>query len=132
MRILLWILNSLLAVVFLFSGGSKIVQSREAVVASGQLWAEMFPGPVVTLIGVLEVLGALGLILPLATGIARILTPIAAVCLVLTMIGAMITHLSLGEPVVGNIVLGVLAAASAVLSFRRIHDLRSASASATG
>ena len=60
-------------------------------------WSTHAPTPIVRLVGILELAGALGLILPAATKIAPWLTPLAAVGLVLAMIGAVITHLRLNE-----------------------------------
>ncbi len=79
----LWIVQGLLALIFLFSGGMKLVLPLEALTAQMPL-----PGLFVRFIGVAEVLGAIGLILP---GLLRIrpgLTPLAAAGLVLIMIGA--------------------------------------------
>jgi uncharacterized membrane protein YphA (DoxX/SURF4 family) len=81
--LLLWIVQGLLALIFLFAGGMKLVTPLEELTAQMPL-----PGPFVQFIGVAEVLGALGLILP---GLLRIrpgLTPLAAAGLVLIMIGA--------------------------------------------
>ena len=75
-------------------------------------YVEDFSPGVIRLIGILEILAAIGLILPALTGILPILTPLAAVGLVLTMIGAMITHLRRGEraAIIMNLVLLALAA----------------------
>ncbi|WDG18187.1 DoxX family protein [Microbacterium sp. Clip185] len=69
--------------------------------------------------GVVEVLGAVGLILPPLTGIAPILAPIAAIGLVLVQLGAVVFHLRRGEAKVVpmNLVLLMLAVAAAVLGF---------------
>lgn len=56
-------------------------------------WVNDFPGWQIKVIGVLQVLAAIGLIVPQITGIAPVLTPLAAVGLILTMIGAMVVHL---------------------------------------
>lgn len=93
MNIALWIVAGLLAVAFLASGGMKLVQPREKLVAAGQGYAEVFSGGAVKAIGVLEVLAGVGLILPAALDIAPVLVPLAAVGLVLLMIGAMVFHL---------------------------------------
>jgi uncharacterized membrane protein YphA (DoxX/SURF4 family) len=111
MQIFLWIVAGLLALAFLAAGGMKLTQPREKLAAS-MAWVEDFNAPMIKLIGGLEVLAAIGLILPAATGIAPILTPLAAVGLVLVMIGAIITHLRRGEyqMIVANAVLLILAA----------------------
>ena len=69
------------------------------------------------LIGAAEVLGAIGIVLPALTGIAPILSPIAASALALVMIGAIVVHRRRNENPIVNIVLLILAGASAVLGF---------------
>jgi hypothetical protein len=88
----LWIVQGLLALLFLFAGGMKLVQPIEALTAQTPL-----PGLFVRFIGVAEVLGAIGLILPGLLGIRPGLTPLAAVGLVLIMIGAIVFTLAGGE-----------------------------------
>ncbi|WUI51786.1 DoxX family protein [Streptomyces sp. NBC_00414] len=82
----------MLAAVFLFSGATKLPQSREQLIASGLGLYEGRPPGVIKALGVLEVLAAIGLILPVATGVAPILVPLAATGLVVTMAGAMVVH----------------------------------------
>ena len=93
MNIALWIVAGLLAVAFLASGATKLAQSREKLVASGMGALEDLSVGTIKAIGTLEVLAAVGLILPAALDIAPVLVPLAAVGLVLLMVGAMITHL---------------------------------------
>jgi uncharacterized membrane protein YphA (DoxX/SURF4 family) len=111
MNVFTWVLQVALAVAFGFSGVMKVSQPR-AKLATNMAWVEDFSDQNVKLIGGLEVLAALGLVLPAWTGIAPVLTPIAAAGLVLIMIGAGITHLRRGEanqlPI--NLVLLALAA----------------------
>ena len=111
MQVFLWIVAGLLALAFLAAGAMKLTQPRDKLAAS-MGWVEDFNAPTVKLIGGLEVLAAIGLILPALTGIAPILTPLAATGLVLVMIGAIITYLRRGEPqvIVANVVLLLLAA----------------------
>lgn len=115
MNIALWIVQGLLAVAFLMAGGMKLSQPKEKL-APRMAWVEDFSQNTIRVIGLLEVLGAIGLILPLALSIWPRLTGIAAVGLVLTMIGAVITHIRRGEMqmVVPPAVLGLLAAFVAV------------------
>jgi uncharacterized membrane protein YphA (DoxX/SURF4 family) len=90
MNVALWIIQVLLALLFLFAGGTKLVMSLEAMRAMGSPNQILLPGLLIRLIGVCEVLGALGLILP---GLLRIrpgLTPLAAAGLVIVMIGAVV------------------------------------------
>src|SRR5687768_718866 len=89
MTYVLWIVQVLLALVFLFSGGVKLVTPLEELTAQTPL-----PGWFVRFIGVAEVLGAIGLILP---GLLRVrpgLTPLAAAGLVIIMIGATVLTLA--------------------------------------
>jgi uncharacterized membrane protein YphA (DoxX/SURF4 family) len=112
MNIVLWIVAAVLALAFLAAGLMKITQPKEKLAASGMGWTEGFGSGAVKAIGVAEVAGALGLVLPALTGIAPFLVPTAAAGLVLLMIGAAITHLKRGEAqmVLVNVVLGALAA----------------------
>ena len=86
MPIVLWIIQALLALVFLYSGGKKLIRSNEQIRALP--WARDLSIALVRGIGVLEVLGAIGLILPVVTGILPWLTPLAAAGLVVLMLGA--------------------------------------------
>ena len=111
MNIALWIIQGLLALAFLMAGGMKASQAKEKL--AGQMpWVNDFSAGTVKVIGLLEVLGAIGLVAPMATGILPWLTPIAAGGLVLTMLGAMATHLRRGEnqAIIANLVLLLLAA----------------------
>jgi len=92
MNIALWIIAGLLAIAFLASGAMKLIQPKEKLSASGFGWVEDFSAGTVKAIGALEVLAAAGLILPAALDIAPVLVPLAAVGLVLLMVGAFITH----------------------------------------
>jgi hypothetical protein len=83
MTYVLWIVQGLLAALFLFTGGMKLALPIEELTAQVPL-----PGPFVRFIGVAEVLGALGLVLPGLTGIRPGLTPLAAAGLVIIMAGA--------------------------------------------
>ncbi len=98
MNLTLWIVAGLLAVAYLIGGGGKLIMPKEKIAATpGGGWVEDFDGGTVKAIGALEVLAAVGLILPAALGTAPVLVPLAAVGLVLLMIGAIITHLTRRE-----------------------------------
>ncbi|ASW88138.1 DoxX family protein [Mycobacterium intracellulare] len=117
MNIALWAVQGLLAFAYLVAGGLKVVRPREQLVASGRLdWMKDHSDAAVKAVGAVEIVGALGVILPEATGIARILTPIAAVGLVIVQIGAMRVHLTCNErePLPINVILLLLAAFVAV------------------
>lgn len=112
MNIGLWVAQGLLAFVYLAAGGLKVVRSRQKLVATGRLdWMKDHSDAAVKAVGAVEILGALGVILPEALGIARILTPIAAAGLVIVQIGAMRVHLTRNErqPLPINVVLLLLA-----------------------
>lgn len=96
MNIVLWVVQILLALAFLLAGSMKASQPIEKLRKNMAWTAQTSPG-IVRLIGVLEVLGALGLILPAVTHILPWLTPVAAIGLALTMIGAAILHIRLKE-----------------------------------
>ena len=85
-------------------------------------WAEDFSDAQVQLIGAAEVAGAVALVIPAATGIAAVLTPAAAAGLALIMGGAVMTHLQRGESPAPALVLGLLAALAAYLTFRRYRQ----------
>jgi len=82
----LWIIQILLALIFLFAGGTKLVMPAAQLTAQTPL-----PAAFLRFIGVAEIAGALGLILPGALRIRPGLTPLAAACLTIIMIGATVT-----------------------------------------
>jgi uncharacterized membrane protein YphA (DoxX/SURF4 family) len=88
MNIVLWIIQVLLALLFLFAGGTKLVLPIEVLNSMGSPNQVHLPGLLIRLIGVFEVLGGLGLILPALLRIKPSLTPLAAAGLVIIMIGA--------------------------------------------
>lgn len=96
MNLLLWILAILLAVVFVFSGAAKLVTPREKQTERTP-YVEDFPHSVIQGIGALEILGALGLILPAVTGISPILVSLAAAGLAITMVFAALLHVRRGD-----------------------------------
>ena len=112
MNIVLWIIAGLLALAFAGAGLMKLAQPKEKLAASGMGWTEQFSPAAVKAIGALELLAAIGLILPAALDIAPILVPIAALGLIALMIGAALTHARRKEnPMIGaNLLLLVLAA----------------------
>jgi hypothetical protein len=78
MNITLWIGQILLAFVCMVSGSMKSTQSRERMIETGQSAAKIVPLPFMRTAGVTELFAVLGLILPWATGVAPVLTPVAA------------------------------------------------------
>jgi hypothetical protein len=115
MKVAVWIASSLGALAFLIVGGGKLL----APAGELQQMAEGVPVALLKLAGTAEVLGAIGLVVPAATRIMPVLTPIAATGLVVTMVGATITNIVIGEPAsaVPTVVLGILAAVVAWARF---------------
>jgi uncharacterized membrane protein YphA (DoxX/SURF4 family) len=111
MNIVIWIVQGLLAAIFLMAGIMKSTQPKEKL-SKNMAWANDVSASNIKLIGVLELLAVIGLVLPHITGILPWLTPLAAIGLVLTMIGAIIVHAKRNEnSAIGiNIVLLLLAA----------------------
>jgi len=111
MNLALWLIAIVLAVAFAASGLMKLAVPKDKLVTSGQGWAQDVSPTHIRLIGLVEVLGAAGLILPALTHIAPILVPLAAVGLVFVMAGAIVVHARRKEPlnIAVNIVLLALA-----------------------
>jgi uncharacterized membrane protein len=109
MNIALWIVQALLAALFLFAGGIKLVTPMEEMMKQMPI---PLPGWFVLFTGVVEVLGAIGLILPRVLGIRPGLTPLAAAGLLIVMIGATVYTFAAGEVASALIpvVVGLLAA----------------------
>lgn len=116
MNIVLWVIAIVLAVAFAAAGFLKVTSPREKL-AENMDWVEDFSDRTVKLIGVLEILGALGLILPAALGIVPVLTPLAATGLAVIMALAALTHARRKElPMIAvNLVLGGLALFVAIM-----------------
>ncbi|GAA4985033.1 putative membrane protein [Nonomuraea thailandensis] len=111
MNVSLWVLQAVLAAVFGLTGIMHATRPKEKLSPMAP-WVEDFALTRIRLIGAAELLGALGLILPAVTGIAPILTPLAATGLAITMLGAVATHARRKEPaaIAVNVVLLTLAA----------------------
>ncbi len=118
MDIALWIAAIVLAGSFLGAGIVKLMRPKAQYVGS-QPWAEDFSPRAIKIIGTLEIAAAIGLILPAVTRIATVLVPLAAVGLVLLMIGAAITHARRREfpMIAANATLALIAAFVAVGRF---------------
>ena len=95
MNLALWIADGLLAAAYLFAGGGKLIISKEkmATMSTSARWVEDFSAGAVKAIGALEVLAAVGLVLPAALDIAPVLVPLAALGLVILRVGAVITRI---------------------------------------
>jgi hypothetical protein len=112
MNIALWIVQALLALAFLMAGGMKLAIPADQLLANGMTLVEQVPIGLIRFIGLSEVAGALGLILPAALRIQPQLTAWAAGALTFVMLLAVITHAWLGEmqAIGAPLVLGLLAA----------------------
>lgn len=94
MNILLWVIQILLALLFLFAGGTKLVLPLETLQQAGSPNQVQLPGLFIRFIGVCEVLGALGLVLPGLLRIRQGLTSLAATGLAIIMVGAVIISIA--------------------------------------
>lgn len=117
MVIAFYVIAGLAALAFLAAGLMKLARPKDALKQNGMGWVDDFSASAVKLIGLAEVLGALGLILPVVTGIAPVLSPVAGICLVALMIGAVLVHNRRKEPAGPAIGLAALAAVATVLGF---------------
>lgn len=95
----------------------KVVRPKPALVSAGMGYAEDFSDSAIKAIGVLEIVGAVGLILPRLLNVAPILTPIAAVGLAAVMAGAVVVHIRRKEQFAPAMALGVLSLVLAVIRF---------------
>ena len=119
LNVVLWIVQGLLAALFLFAGGMKLIVPIEALTMPVPL-----PGGFLRFIGVAEVLGAVGLMLPGLVKIHRELTPLAAAGLVVIMIGATVVTAMGGTlaPALVPLLVGVLTAWIAIARWPFIRD----------
>lgn len=109
LHISLWIVQGLLAAAFGMAGFMKMTAPIEQLAQNGMTFVQRFDAGTVRFIGIAEVLGAIGLILPSALRILPILTPLAAVGVAIIMILATNDHISHGEPFMPTVVLFALA-----------------------
>jgi len=93
MEIVMWVATGFLAAAFLAAGLFKLSQPKERLASAGMGWVEDVHPVAIKLIAAAEVAGAIGLIVPPLVHIAPVLTPIAASCLAVTMLGAVLVHL---------------------------------------
>ncbi|TDE98797.1 DoxX family protein [Occultella glacieicola] len=117
MTIAFWVVAALLALAFLGAGTMKLIRSKQSLAGAGMAWTEDFSARAVKAIGAVEVVGAVGVLVPVLTGVAPILSPIAAVGLALTMVGAIVVHARRKESATPAVVLLVLGVAAAALGF---------------
>jgi uncharacterized membrane protein YphA (DoxX/SURF4 family) len=94
MDLTLWIVTALLALVYVGAGSNKLLRSKEMLLEDPRMgWAQTFSQSAIRLIGLAEVAGAVGLVLPWALGILPVLTPAAGFALAAVMVGAAVVHL---------------------------------------
>ncbi|MGH3794581.1 MAG: DoxX family protein [Pseudonocardiaceae bacterium] len=98
MNVALWIGQGVLAALFAVSGALKSAQSKERMLATGQTGVRDVPLPAIRLVAACELLAVIGLLVPQATGIVPVLTPLAALGLAVVMVGAAAAHARLREP----------------------------------
>ena len=113
---LLWIGQIVLALVFAGVSYSHTIGFEQSSVRPGMTWLAAVGRDRMRIIGILELLGAIGLVLPAATGILPWLTPVAAACLAVLMVFAIVLHARRegeGRNIAFNAILGVIAAAIA-------------------
>ena len=109
MSAVVWIVTGLLAAVFLFAGAAKLTRSSTTLHAGGMTFVEDFDDLAIKGIGALEVVAAIGLILPGLTGIAPVLVPLSALGLAGIMVGAIVVHIRRNEYAKLGLILALLA-----------------------
>jgi uncharacterized membrane protein YphA (DoxX/SURF4 family) len=98
MNTVIWILQGLIALMFAMAGFMKLSKSKDELKKQGSMaWVSDVSSSNIKLIGTLEILAAIGLIVPQLSGILSWLTPLASVGLAFTMIGALALHLRRGD-----------------------------------
>lgn len=110
MNIAIWVAQGLLAVMFLMAGFMKLTQPKEVLLEKVGGWVEGYTVSQIKMIGAVELLGAIGVVLPMLLKVLPILTPIAAIGLAVTMIAAAAVHVKRKESVMMNMMLLALAA----------------------
>jgi len=123
MNTILWLCQALLALEFGYSGFCKSTLSEAALVhEKGQTGVEGLPMPFIRFIGVAEIAGAIGILLPWWFGIARVLTPVAAVCFAVIMVFAAPIHIKRKEP--RNVATNLITLAIAIfIAYERFKEL---------
>lgn len=108
----LWIGQGLAAAAMALAGATKVLVPREKL-EPRMHWAKTWPRWRIRLLGLAEVAGSVGLVAPWATGIAPLLTPLAALSLAVLMVGAIRTHQRFRESVAPPLAIGLLCVAVA-------------------
>jgi hypothetical protein len=114
---IMWAIQIVLALAFAATGMMKLVRTKAQLSANPHMgWVQSIPEGQIKLLGLAEVLGAIGLVAPMAIGLAPTLTRVAAVCLATLMGGAVATHTMRRESAAAATILAVLTIV--VASFR--------------
>jgi len=125
MNKLLWVFQVLLTLAFTAFGLQKVFMPIADLIAFGMQWIEDFPAWQVRTIGLLEFLGVLGLNAPyLIKALPKILVPISAGALALTMIGAFATHVMRGDPLPSLVITGAMFAMCVLIAVQRFKELK--------
>ena len=125
MNKLVWVFQILVMLAMGLFGLQKVLMEIPDLIAQGMLWIEDFPAWQVRTIGALEVLGAIGLSAPyLIKAIPRMLVPLAASGLALTMVGAIATHVARQDPALSIIITSVLFAMCVTVAVKRFGEVR--------
>lgn len=116
----IWALQIIVALAFTGAGTMKLVTAPADLRANPQMaWSNDYSDGAIKAIAGAQVLGAVGLIAPAATGILPVLTPVAGVSLAVLMGGAVSTHVRRGEPFFVPLILGTLALSAGLLRWRQ-------------
>lgn len=125
MNKLLWTFQIVLTLAFGLFGLQKVLVPIPDLIAQGMWWIEDFPAWQVRTIGALEALGALGLNAPyLIKRLPKVVVPLAAGGLALTMIGAIATHISRSDPTPSIVITALLFLMSTVVAAKRFGQVR--------
>jgi VIT1/CCC1 family predicted Fe2+/Mn2+ transporter len=128
MKVFILIIQIILILVMLLFGFQKIFIPLPDLIKQGMLWIEDFPAWQVRTIGILEVLGALGLIFPyVIKSLPKIIVVIASGSLALTMLGAIITHISRGDVIASVIITSTLFLMAVLIAVFRFKQYKSES-----
>ncbi len=123
MNIILWIIQGLLSIFFIMPGYGKITGSKAQHVADGHLKPNNSILPI-RVLGVLELLGCIGIIVPWLSGIAPILTPIAAAAFCLIMVAGLLVHTTKKEYKMLPMLIVIFTMSAAVAYFRFVELAR--------
>lgn len=109
MNVVLWVVAVVLGGVFAGSGIMKVSRTKQQLAEAGMAWTDDLSAGTIKGIGVAELLGGIGMILPAAVDVAPVLVPLAASGLAVVMAGAVVVHLRRREPLMGIVTLVLFA-----------------------